>query len=322
MTGIKTVADSGKRKRTRSPAYPFVNLETALVRAKEFFDKEQRNAANVNVATKHWGFVEGSSNGAQTVAALTSFDLLQDEGVGDKRRVRLTQNALRILLDTRSDSKERAELIKQAALAPKIHQQLWEKWGNDLPSEAQLRHTLLLEWPTPFNENAVDGFIREYKDTISFAKLSESNKVSSGVEDNGGEGKGEYIPKVGDYVQWESLGVLKFPEPKRVRELSPDGKFAFVDEQYTGLPVGELIRAGTTLSVPKASEPATLGARVPPSLRTQMQEFVVPLSDGSRAVYQWPTSLSQEDVADLKDSLKIVERKISRSVTDGKEARG
>jgi len=44
-----------------------------------------------------------------------------------------------------------------------------------------------------------------------------------------------------------------------------------------------------------------------------MQEFVVPLSDGSKAVFQWPSSLSKEDIDDLKDSLKIVERKIARS---------
>src|SRR5271157_2723435 len=107
MAEVATTANSEKRKRTRSPAYPYINLETAILRAKEFYDKELRNAANVNVAAKHWGYVEASSNAAQTVAALINFGLLQDEGVGDKRRVRLTQSGLRILLDTRPDSKER-----------------------------------------------------------------------------------------------------------------------------------------------------------------------------------------------------------------------
>ena len=50
--------------------------------------------------------------------------------------------------------------------------------------------------------------------------------------------------------------------------------------------------------------------------KKDMQEFVVPLSEGSRAVFQWPTTLSQEDLDDLKDSLKILERKISRSVAE------
>ncbi len=95
----ESAATEDKRKRTRSPAYPFINLETAISRAKQFYDKEARNAANVNVAAKHWGFVEGSSNGAQTVAALISFGLMQDEGTSEKRKVKLTHNALRILLE-------------------------------------------------------------------------------------------------------------------------------------------------------------------------------------------------------------------------------
>lgn len=321
MAGVANIQTTEQKKRTRSPAYPDINLETAIARAKEFYDKEQRNAANVNVAVKHWGFVEGSSNGAQTIAAMSSFGLLQDEGTGGKRKVRLTQNALRILLDTRPDSAERAQLIKQAALAPRIHNALWHKWGDRLPSDASLRHTLLLEWPTPFNENAVDGFIREYKDTIAFANLSESDMEGSEVQDKPGEeqAKGVYVPKVGDYVQWESLGVLRFTEPKRVRELSTDGKFAFVEGQYAGLPVGELIRAGTSLSISNPSEPSA--GRISPPPKTVMQEFVVPLSDGSRAVFQWPSSLSAEDVTDLKDSLKIVERKIARSVTDSPDGK-
>src|SRR5271157_5736653 len=251
MAGVATAENSEKRKRkrTRSPAYPFINLETAIARAKEFYSKELRNAANVRVAMKHWGFVEESSNGAQIVAALISFGLLQNEGVGDKRKVRLTQDALRILLDERPDSKERAELIRQAALAPKIHQQLWEKWGNDLPSDAQLRHTLLLEWPTPFNENAVDGFIREYRDTIAFAKLTESDTVKPEVADKGGESGGGYVPKIGDYVQWEHNGVLGFPGPKQVKGLSPDGNWAYVDGQHGAVPIHELLRESPPASV-------------------------------------------------------------------------
>jgi len=296
--------------RTRSPAYPFINLETAIARAKLFYDKETRNAANVNVAAKHWGFVEGSSNGAQTVAALINYGLMDDEGMGEKRKVRLTQSALRILLDLRPDSKERAELIRQAALAPKIHQQLWEKWHRDLPSDAQLRHTLLFEWPTRFNENAVDTFIREYKDTIAFANLYESDTVAPEVKDNGG-GEDEYVPKVGDYVQWETRGMLQFQEPKRIREISSDGAFAFVDGSYTGVPVGELTKEKAPLAAitPNHQIP-------PPSLKMHIQEFVVPLSGGSRAVFQWPSSLSKEDVDDLKDSLRILERKISRSTDE------
>jgi hypothetical protein len=310
------------KKRTRSPAYPYVNLEAAITRAKEFYDKEQRNSANINIAAKHWGFVDGSSSGQQTVAALMSFGLMQDEGTGEKRAVKLTQAALRILLDARPDSTERAELIKQAALSPRIHKQLWDKWGTGLPSDAQLKHTLLFDWETPFNENAVDFFIGEYRSTIAFAKLAESDKVvETEVKEGGGTGTQDaYVPKIGDYVQWEHNGVLGLPEPRKVREFSSDGKFAYVEGQHGAVPVAELIRE----AAPSGSQQLPV---VESSLRVQqspsknyMLEYVVPLSDGSKAVFQWPSSLSAEDIEDLKDSLKIVERKITRSRETAKTA--
>jgi hypothetical protein len=301
--------DSGK-KRTRSPAYPFINLEAAIKRAKEFYDEETRNAASVKVAVKHWGYEEKSSGGLQTIAALISFGLLKDEGIGEKRKLQLTQNALRVLLDQRPDSTERAQLIKQAALTPKIHRDLWKKWGNELPSEHQFRYTLTAEWEPPFNEKSVDGFIREYKDTIAFAKLSESDKVASedgNSEDSEGGGS-SYVPKVGEYVQWESQGALQFKEPARVLRISTDGGFAFVEGTSTGLPVNELRRADAP-STPL--QPQIV--RAPLLLTTNMQEDVYSIPEG-RIVVQWPASLSAESVQEVKDYLKLLERKITRSV--------
>src|SRR5438552_1336676 len=146
---IQTEGNDSKRKRTRSPAYPYVNMETALERAKVFYDKEGRNAAPIAVAAKHWGCEPTSSGCLQTAAALISFGLMQDEGTGAKRKVKLTQNALKILLDTRADSSKRKALIKQAALAPRIHQQIWTKWGDEGISDENLRQALPLEWETP-----------------------------------------------------------------------------------------------------------------------------------------------------------------------------
>jgi hypothetical protein len=305
-------AEDSAKKRTRSPAYPFVDLETAIRRAKEFFDHEKRNAASRKVAVTHWGYEEKSSGGLQTIAALISFGLMKDEGTGAKRKLQLTQDAVRLLLDERPDSVEKAELIKQLALTPKIHRELWSRWGSALPSEQQVRYTLTAEWEPPFNENTVDVFIKEYKDTIAFAKLMESDKLSSEVQDSDGE-RGSYTPKVGDYVQWESGGVLQFPEPKKLRELSSDGTYAFVEGSYTGLPVAQLRRA--VAPTPNVAQQRPTATPIQPLSKTHMQEFVVPLSDG-RAVFQWPNALSKEDVDDLRDSLKILERKITRSLSE------
>jgi hypothetical protein len=314
-----TPLESDDRKRMRSPAYPYINLETAIKRAKEFYDEEQRNAAPLKVAVKHWGYEEKSSGGAQTAAALISFGLLRDEGTGDKRKVKLTENALRILLDNRADSEDRAEAIRIAALTPKIHQQLWRKWGNNIPSQENLKHTLMLDWQPPFNPAAVDGFIKEYKDTIAFAKPQASDTVPLADGDlkpeSEEEVKGSYVAKVGDWVQWEHNGTLGFTEPKRVKGLSPDRNWAYVDGQYGAVPVAELLPEKAPINPQKLPELVPQGGQLS---QQHMQEFVVPLSEGNKAVFQWPSALTKEDIDDLKDSIKILERKIARSLAEQK----
>ena len=257
MADAAEVLADDKRKRMRSPAYPFINLETAIRRAKEFYDMEGRNSAHLKVAVKHWDYEEKSSGGLQTAAALMSFGLMRDEGTGDKRKLQLTPNALRILLDDMPDSVKRADAIKQAALAPKIHQELWTRFAGNPPSDAALKHTLIFDWIPPFNENTVESFIKEFRDTIAFAKLTPSDRVSAEAEDKGGSGKGRENP------------------------VSPVGvEFTFAS----------------------------------PSLKTRMQEDVFSLTEG-KVTFQWPTPLSADSVQDLKDWLKILERKIARAAT-------
>jgi hypothetical protein len=176
-------AEPHKKKRMRSPAYPFINLETAIKRAKEFYDREGRNAAPLKVAVRHWGYEEKSSGGLQTAAALMSFGLMQDEGTGDNRKLRLTPSALTILLDDIPGSEARADAIRDAALTPKIHQQLWNKWRNNIPSDPTVRHMLVLELKPPFNPSVAPSVIKEYRDTIAFAKPEESAMVPLGGGD-------------------------------------------------------------------------------------------------------------------------------------------
>jgi hypothetical protein len=301
-----------KRTRTRSPAYPYINLETAIKRAKMFYEREGRNAAPVTVASKHWGMEPKSSAGAQIVAALISFGLMQDEGTGDKRKVKLSQSALKILLDVRPDSVERATVVKQAALSPKIHQAIFSRWGAGGISDDNLRHALIVEWEPPFNENTVDGFIREYNDTMRFAKVGESDKLT--VEDGNGqdENGSDYTPQVGDYVNWESQGVLQTKQPIKVTGISTDGTHAFVGGSSTGLPVKQLSRATAPQGPPQA--PIDHSVLRSPLPTTAMQEDVYSLPEG-RIVIQWPSTLSQESIQDIKDWLKLVERKIARSQT-------
>jgi len=170
-----------KKKEGRSPSYPAVDLSTALVRAQAIKEKEGRHFANIPTIMTHWGYGAKSSQGFVVLAALKKFGLLEDRGTGGAREFRLTELAWNILIDTREVSVERESLIRKAALSPDIHRKLWEEYGADLPSSENLRFRLLSQ--ERFTSGAVDDFIAEYKRTISFANLKESDSLNGHEED-------------------------------------------------------------------------------------------------------------------------------------------
>lgn len=159
-----------KKARTRSPAYPYLALPEALERTAQLRRAEGRHAVSVSVAMQHWGYKAESSTGYSCIAALKKFGLVDEEGVGEDREVRLSSLALAILLDGDEGSPERAEALRTAALNPRIHAELWERYGPELPSDQTLRRFLILE--KNFNETAVDEFIAEYRATVAYAGLS------------------------------------------------------------------------------------------------------------------------------------------------------
>jgi hypothetical protein len=148
----------------RSPSYPFIDLETALQRARVLYDRERHNAVPSDVAVGHWDYRPSSSDAGRTLAALRAFGLLQ----GDQE-VRLTDRALRILRDDREVSPERDELLRQAALLPALHGKLWNRYRGGLPSDQTLRLALLNDWG--FNENSVGELIAQFRRTLEYAGI-------------------------------------------------------------------------------------------------------------------------------------------------------
>ena len=65
-----------KAKKHRSPTYPGINLQAAIKRATEFYEREHRNPASFRAAVSHWDYSEKSSGALVAVAALKSFGLV------------------------------------------------------------------------------------------------------------------------------------------------------------------------------------------------------------------------------------------------------
>jgi hypothetical protein len=175
-----TIPDSAKPKiqvaRTRSPAYPSLTLEAAIEKARIAYGHIKRSAVPLDTMAAVWESNAKSSATLLGVSSLKKYGLLEDYEV-DKRRVfKLTQSALALLLGPQ-DTPERASLIKQAALSPRIHAEIWSHFGGDLPSDVALKQYLLLD--KSFNDSAVDAFIKSFRETISFAQLTQNDIVTS-----------------------------------------------------------------------------------------------------------------------------------------------
>jgi len=111
-----------------------------------------------------WGYTNpGGGTAGVTLAALKKFGLLTEEKVAEKRVVRLSELALEIIL-----SPERERAVRQAALLPPLHREMWDKYGNNLPSDQNLRWQLIQKG---FTEAGANDFLKEYRDTIAFARL-------------------------------------------------------------------------------------------------------------------------------------------------------
>jgi hypothetical protein len=163
-----------KRASGRSPNYPGISLSVAIDRARTVWEREKRNSAPVRVLMKHWGYTNptGGSAGV-TFGALKKFGLVEDEGSGADRPAKLTDLAFEIL-----NNPDPSAAIKKAALLPPLHAEMWASHGVELPSGDTLKWQLMQRG---FTESGANEFIREYRETIAFAKLAEDG--SKGDQD-------------------------------------------------------------------------------------------------------------------------------------------
>jgi hypothetical protein len=175
-----------KKVKGRSPAYPSMSLEEAIARARVIWQHAQRHPVSGPKLAAYWKYGEKSSGWRLAAAALKRFGLVDIVGNKKSGEVKLSDLGLRILLDSRNPSPERDAAIKEAALQPAIYADLWSHWGGVLPSDDTIGTYLMLD--KGFTQASVLGFIRDFKRTIEFAKLTASdNMLAAGRGESEGE---------------------------------------------------------------------------------------------------------------------------------------
>lgn len=290
------------KPRTRSPNAPIISLKAALGLMGKIYDHAQLHPLPVEtVVNKLWGLSLKSARSKQLIASLRAFGLIATEGTGDKRKIRVSAEGAKI----HDGHTEHDKLTQLAAVRPALHKELWAKYSADgLPPDETIRGYLLHERDTEFSKGAVDHFIRQFQETISFAKLD-----SSAIINQEDEVDPPSVPKVGDFVQWESGGALKFEAPRRVSWISDDGKHLLVDGSTTGLPVEEI-------KVVTAPAPPAPGTENPPFVPPAGREvFTITLPAEGLVTVQTPGKIGKDSMAMLKTWLDACLSKVGPDST-------
>ena len=304
--------EAKRAKQGRSPAYPGIDLESAVSKARALYDAEGKYAAPMSSAFSAWGFSPKSSGAREVRAALKYFGLITLEGDGETGKVKLTEDALRILLDEREDQTEKKSLLRRLALLPSIHKSLMDQFPDGIKSDATVEHYLIFDHG--FNKSAAGELVSEFKSTSEFTELFKP--VNNVVKSNMDLPKPEAKVNIGDMVQAEVNGALVFDSPKRVRAIQDhEGqKWVFVDDSETGVPMEQVMiekkfqGGGKPLGAAPIL-PLEVNHDAPPP--TGARKEVTSLDEGA-ATLIWPDELSQESVSDLEHWLTGILRKAKR----------
>lgn len=174
MSHTGTAPQEDKAKRHRSPNYPAVGLQEAVERVKRLYEKDGKAGASPEIAAVHIGFQSAHGAAMSVVAALKKFGLVDTV----KDRLVPSQRAIEIINLPENDAR-RLQALKDAALNPPIYRELIEQHRETgFPANDVLESEL--KTYKGFNPNAVAAFVKDFRDTLDFAGLSEISELKSG----------------------------------------------------------------------------------------------------------------------------------------------
>lgn len=227
--------------RTKSPKYPNYPLSKAIENVRKVFEADRTAALPREVIAKHLGYSGLNGASDSNIATIVQYGLLERIS---KSEMKVTQRAVDILLSETETQKQAA--INAAVMTPPLFSDIWNHFEERVPSDDALKIYLLRRG---FHDRAIDPVMKSFAPTV--AMLTKQKETESGGNDDKNVGETAPPPEqntlatgagasIGDYIQWESQGVLQFTEPRRVRWVSDDRGWLSVDESTTGIPMSEV----------------------------------------------------------------------------------
>jgi len=249
------------------------------------------------------------------------YALIEVQGEGDGRKIRVSDIAKRILLDEREDDSEKRALIREVALSPSAHRALFEEYGSGLASDGTVLHFLM--FTKGYNREAARDLLEEFKQTASYVGLYQPQKE---VDKPPLQEENDRVPpevKVGDRVQVTVHGQDLYPDGATVLGFSDDGLWAFTDQSKGGVKLEEItvLEAAKPADMERPTIPASLLAGVKrPDVSegeasiTGTRKAVFPVSEGDVALI-FPKDITAEGLRELGLYLNIFLKKEEAAAT-------
>ncbi|MGA3164272.1 MAG: hypothetical protein ABSD77_08800 [Verrucomicrobiota bacterium] len=175
MSENTTSEQESKSTQKRTGGFPTVSLPIAVGMMKVVWEKEKRNPAPATAIMSHWNYAPKSSGGFQALASLKRFGLLEEVAGATPRSLKVSQMAQDLLKYENTDPIAYRKQLKFMALLPDFNQEMWNKYGHELPSDKTVETYLIFD--RHLSDGAAKQFLRLYKETISFAKLTEGDSI-------------------------------------------------------------------------------------------------------------------------------------------------
>lgn len=220
---------------------------------------------------------------------------------------------------------ERRENLLASAFDPDLFRELRDRWPDMIPPEEGIVTYLHRKG---FNQSAIRPAMKAYRETLLFLEqegVSESHGIepSAGADSLPTKGGADAVygkARAGDMVDVEIAGTLLTAEPVKVRAITDDGEWVFVEGSETGIQMDQV-------TVRERPAEAPIALKAPPKMA--LDDDAAPPPTGSRSEsfntdegdirITWPANLSAQSVADMTDWLDLLMRRIARraGVKDG-----
>lgn len=142
----------------RSPNYPKHTLEEACRKVQKVYNAEHTHPAAREVVAKDLGYTSLNGASLTMIGTLNSYGLLEPEG----EMLKVSDDAVTIIELPEGDP-ERNSALRRRAFAPKLFEELLATFGDNLPSDVNLRHFLIKR---KFLPKAADEVIRIYRENL------------------------------------------------------------------------------------------------------------------------------------------------------------